>query len=192
MTMILAMTNGSDKKYCHCTPDCTAFIGYRQRLVHYSKAPEHGIRDSTSPDHSPPRKRARARSHSPSRLSPASVASGSGSLSDFDSDSGTEAAADNDDMYSRVDEDLSEDLSVQQAFQKMQEYHDIDQEFELFDHRNEQITEADRDNIRAFKLKIMSNMSRRTFDAMRSTFSHRMDLGSEWTTLYRIAVLSGV
>src|SRR6202035_830230 len=57
---------------------------------------------------------------------------------------------------------------------------------------NQILTEEDRDNVRAFKLKIMSNMSRKTFDQMRFTFRHKIDLDSGWVILHRMAILSGV
>jgi hypothetical protein len=57
---------------------------------------------------------------------------------------------------------------------------------------NDIITEEDRDNIRAFKLKMTSTMSRSTFNKMRQAFAHKMTLNSEYRILHRIAVLSGV
>jgi Transposase family tnp2 len=38
----------------------------------------------------------------------------------------------------------------------------------------------------------MSNMSRKTFDQMRFTFRHKIDLDSGWVILHRMAILSGV
>ncbi|KAJ7688851.1 hypothetical protein B0H17DRAFT_937987, partial [Mycena rosella] len=57
---------------------------------------------------------------------------------------------------------------------------------------NEVLTETDRDNIRAFKLKMMSNMSRDVFEQMRWAFRHKLDLSSEWAVMHRMAILSRV
>jgi hypothetical protein len=54
------------------------------------------------------------------------------------------------------------------------------------------ITEQDCDNIRAFQLKMLSNMPRIAFDRMRETFSHKMDIKLEFVILSRIAILSGI
>jgi hypothetical protein len=57
---------------------------------------------------------------------------------------------------------------------------------------NEILTEDDRDNIRAFKLKILSNMSLRTFNHMRHIYRHRLHIDSRWVILHRLTVLSGI
>ncbi|KAJ7173917.1 hypothetical protein C8R43DRAFT_873458, partial [Mycena crocata] len=57
---------------------------------------------------------------------------------------------------------------------------------------NDVLTDTDRDNIRAFKLKMMSNMSRDVFEQMRWAFDHKLDIGSEWVIIHRIGILSGV
>ena len=57
---------------------------------------------------------------------------------------------------------------------------------------NDIISESDRDNIRAFKLKMFSNMPRRTFNQVRHTFRHKCDIDSEWVMTRRIAILSGI
>ena len=54
------------------------------------------------------------------------------------------------------------------------------------------ITDKDRDNIRAFQLKLSCNMPRRIFDRMQKTFGHKLDLQSEWIVLHQLSVLSGV
>ncbi|KAF8556621.1 hypothetical protein OG21DRAFT_1408800, partial [Imleria badia] len=54
------------------------------------------------------------------------------------------------------------------------------------------ITDEDRDNIRAFQLKLACNMPRHIFDRMRKTFRHKLDIQSEWIILHRLSVLSGV
>ena len=57
---------------------------------------------------------------------------------------------------------------------------------------NDVLTENDRDNIRAFKLKMMSNMSRDVFEQLRYAFDHKLDLSSEWAMIHRMAILSAV
>ncbi|KAJ7342785.1 hypothetical protein DFH08DRAFT_782626 [Mycena albidolilacea] len=54
------------------------------------------------------------------------------------------------------------------------------------------LTEKDRDNIRAFKLRMLSKMPRVAFNHMRNTFSHKMDISSEWVILHRIALLTRI
>ncbi|KAJ7083126.1 hypothetical protein B0H15DRAFT_749862, partial [Mycena belliarum] len=52
------------------------------------------------------------------------------------------------------------------------------------------LSEQDRDNIRAFKLKLVSRMPRTAYNQMVYAFNHKMDLSSEWVMLHRIAILS--
>jgi hypothetical protein len=57
---------------------------------------------------------------------------------------------------------------------------------------NKIINDDDRDNIRAFKLKMFSNMPRRMFNQVRHTFRHKCAVNSEWVMIRRIAILSGI
>ncbi|KAJ7114526.1 hypothetical protein C8R43DRAFT_903057, partial [Mycena crocata] len=57
---------------------------------------------------------------------------------------------------------------------------------------NSILTEKDRDNIRGFKLKMMSQMPRTAYNQMVYTFDHKMDLSTEWVMLHRVAILSGI
>nr|GAT43162.1 predicted protein [Mycena chlorophos] len=54
------------------------------------------------------------------------------------------------------------------------------------------LTEQDRDNIRLFVLKMISNMPRFVFNLLRESFSHKMDLDSKWVIAHQIAIMSGV
>jgi hypothetical protein len=54
------------------------------------------------------------------------------------------------------------------------------------------LTEKDRDNTRAFKLLMLSKISRVAFNHMRNTFSHKMDISSHWAILHRIAHLTRI
>ena len=54
------------------------------------------------------------------------------------------------------------------------------------------LTDEDRDNIRAFQLKLVGNIPRRIFNHMRRSFRHKMTIDSEWVILHRLAVLSGI
>ncbi|KAJ7231818.1 hypothetical protein C8J57DRAFT_1091622, partial [Mycena rebaudengoi] len=57
---------------------------------------------------------------------------------------------------------------------------------------NEVLTEEDRDSIRAFKLKMISNMQREVFEQLRHSFGHKLEISSEWVMIHRIAILSRV
>src|ERR1700691_3610602 len=57
---------------------------------------------------------------------------------------------------------------------------------------NSIITDQDRINARAFKLKRMSNMPRRTYHQMRHTFSNYLDIDSEYVALRRFALLTEI
>ncbi|KAF8119859.1 hypothetical protein EV363DRAFT_1171018, partial [Boletus edulis] len=57
---------------------------------------------------------------------------------------------------------------------------------------NALLTDADRDNIRAFKLKLISNMPRSVYNNLRQVFRHKITLDSEWVILRRLALLSGI
>ena len=54
------------------------------------------------------------------------------------------------------------------------------------------IMDDNRDNIRAFQLKLSYNMPCHIFDCMRKTFRHKLNLQSEWIVLHQLSVLSGV
>lgn len=57
---------------------------------------------------------------------------------------------------------------------------------------NDVLTEQDKDNIRAFKLKLMANMPRVAFNQMRYAFSNKLDISSDWVIMHRLAILSCV
>ncbi len=57
---------------------------------------------------------------------------------------------------------------------------------------NNILNDRDRDDIRAFYLRIKSNMSRFNFDLMRRSFSHKMEINSLYTITRRMTVLSDV
>lgn len=57
---------------------------------------------------------------------------------------------------------------------------------------NDILSEQDRDTIRAFVLKIISNMSRTAFQMMRHAFSHKLEISSHYVMLHRVAMLSGI
>ncbi|KAJ7301378.1 hypothetical protein DFH08DRAFT_724320, partial [Mycena albidolilacea] len=54
------------------------------------------------------------------------------------------------------------------------------------------LTEQDRDDIRAFQLKLMSKMPRTAYNQMVYAFSHKLSLSSEWVMFHRMAILSGI
>jgi hypothetical protein len=57
---------------------------------------------------------------------------------------------------------------------------------------NNIISDGDRDNIRAFKLKMYGNLTRRSMNQVRHTFRHKLDIDSEWVMLRRMGLLAGV
>ncbi|KAJ6472219.1 hypothetical protein C8R47DRAFT_953911, partial [Mycena vitilis] len=54
------------------------------------------------------------------------------------------------------------------------------------------LTEKDRDNIRAWIVVLLSNMSRTAFAHMRHAFRHKMDISSHWVIIHRIVILTRV
>ncbi|KAJ7027106.1 hypothetical protein C8F04DRAFT_1294979 [Mycena alexandri] len=60
------------------------------------------------------------------------------------------------------------------------EYLSLNARNTLYKDRNLILTDKDRDNIRAFKLKLVSRMPRTAYNQMVYTFAHKMDLSSEW------------
>jgi Transposase family tnp2 len=54
------------------------------------------------------------------------------------------------------------------------------------------LTEEDHDNIRAFKIRMVSNMPRAAFNQMRYAFRHKLQISSHYVIAHRLAVLSGV
>ncbi|KAF8160562.1 hypothetical protein K438DRAFT_1463706, partial [Mycena galopus ATCC 62051] len=53
------------------------------------------------------------------------------------------------------------------------------------------LTEQDRDNIRAFQLKMISNMPRVAFAQMRHAFRRKLEISTHWIMIHRVAILSG-
>ncbi|KAF9487455.1 hypothetical protein BDN71DRAFT_1545783, partial [Pleurotus eryngii] len=62
----------------------------------------------------------------------------------------------------------------------------------LYDPSIDILSEQDRDNIRAFKLRMMSNMPCAVFNQMWQAFQHKITLDSEWVVMCRIAILTGI
>ncbi|KAJ7621834.1 hypothetical protein B0H17DRAFT_887211, partial [Mycena rosella] len=54
------------------------------------------------------------------------------------------------------------------------------------------LTDQDRDNIRAFQLKMMSTMPHLAFAQMRHAFRHKLEISSHWVMIHRVAILSNV
>ena len=61
-----------------------------------------------------------------------------------------------------------------------------------FDTGDEILTEEDHDNIRAFKIRMVSSMPRTAFNQMRYAFRHKLEISSHYVISHRLAVLSGV
>jgi Transposase family tnp2 len=54
------------------------------------------------------------------------------------------------------------------------------------------LSDEDHDNIRAFKLRMVSNMPRMAFEQMRFTFKHKLNIHSLYVITHRMAILSGI
>lgn len=114
-------------------------------------------------------------------------------LGELEYNSGSDASVDSDDEHAYVADEL-----------------DLDMEIELYEDRkcrislivvlksiqmvwtgNAILTEQDRDNLRAFNLRLKSpTMSRETYNNLCSTFEHKMDLQSWFVTARRVALLA--
>jgi hypothetical protein len=56
----------------------------------------------------------------------------------------------------------------------------------------ESLSPKDIDDIRAFKLFLVSKMPRRAFDQMRYAFQHKMEISSLYVITHKLAILSGI
>ncbi|KAI0364413.1 hypothetical protein BV20DRAFT_956223, partial [Pilatotrama ljubarskyi] len=54
------------------------------------------------------------------------------------------------------------------------------------------LSDDERDNVRAFQLRFLANISRQAYDQVRHSLRHKLSLSSDWVILRRIALLSGV
>lgn len=63
---------------------------------------------------------------------------------------------------------------------------------DMMTNRIDILSEQDRDNIRVFKLCMMSNMPRAAFNQMWQAFQHKITLDSEWVVMCRITILTGI
>ena len=57
---------------------------------------------------------------------------------------------------------------------------------------NEILTDKDRDNIRDFKLWMMSGMEQQTFNQMQHLFPHKLEIISYWIILWHMGILSEI
>ncbi|KAJ7152445.1 hypothetical protein C8R46DRAFT_1357483 [Mycena filopes] len=98
------------------------------------------------------------------------------------------------DEFQDVDEPLTlDDMADRLAEMLEPEDHlDVNEQRALYDDRNDLLDDKDRDNIRAFSLKLVAQMPRAAYNQMVYTFRHKLDLSSEWVMLHRIAVLARV
>ncbi|KAJ7266112.1 hypothetical protein C8J57DRAFT_1469942 [Mycena rebaudengoi] len=99
-----------------------------------------------------------------------------------------------DDAWRGFDEILDADnpTTVEEMLKELEEMLSPDEEADLWDIRNEILSEQDRDNIRAFRLKMLSSMSHEVFAQMRHAFRSKLEISSHWVMIHRVAILSGV
>ncbi|KAJ7733130.1 hypothetical protein B0H16DRAFT_1732424 [Mycena metata] len=117
-------------------------------------------------------------------------------MSNIESDSeldglGSEIGMDSEE-WADFDEEIDHELPISrdEMIAELEEMLGPDEESELWAQRNETLTEQDRDNIRAFRLKMLSNMPRVAFAQMRHAFRHKLEISSHWVMIHRIAILS--
>ncbi|KAJ7466343.1 hypothetical protein FB451DRAFT_1093297, partial [Mycena latifolia] len=67
-----------------------------------------------------------------------------------------------------------------------------DEEAALWECRNDILTEQDRDNIRAFRLKMLCTMPHLAFAQMRYAFRNKLEISSHYIMIHRVAILSGI
>ncbi|KAJ7147401.1 hypothetical protein C8R43DRAFT_889949, partial [Mycena crocata] len=73
-----------------------------------------------------------------------------------------------------------------------QEYSCILTRRDLYHAGNDILSEQDRDNIRAFRLKMICTMPHLAFTQMRYAFRHKLEISSHWVMIHRVAILSGI
>ncbi|KAF7335395.1 hypothetical protein MVEN_02192100 [Mycena venus] len=89
-------------------------------------------------------------------------------------------------------EERQECANREEMARELEQMLDAEDEAVLWDIRNETLSEQDRDNFRAFQLKMISNMPHLAFAQMRYSFRHKLQISSHYVMIHRIAVLSGV
>ncbi|KAJ7719690.1 hypothetical protein DFH07DRAFT_1067838 [Mycena maculata] len=94
----------------------------------------------------------------------------------------------------KFDEELDSDIpkTLEEMQQELDEMVFPEEEQTLWEIRNNILTDADRDNVRAFKLQLASGMSRSAFAQMRYAFRHQLEISSHWAMIHRIAILARV
>ncbi|KIJ13519.1 hypothetical protein PAXINDRAFT_117019, partial [Paxillus involutus ATCC 200175] len=201
-----------DAKYkrCHCTPSCYKWLSTHTREHHYGQAdPLHVLQSDYGSDDEPESSDEQIEVNEPeedshsdnlatktTRQSSGSTTndSGSSSIPSASQDRDTGSARSWSSMLQFDESDNEEDLhlSLEEIEDQLNAWLSAERDQEFFDIRNNVLTEEDWDNIRAFKLKMMANMPRRIYDQLWYTFRHKMSLDSEWVTLHRLALLSGI
>ncbi|KAJ7095754.1 hypothetical protein B0H15DRAFT_69465 [Mycena belliarum] len=81
-------------------------------------------------------------------------------------------------------QDAEEPLTPEEMIRQLEEMILPEDEAELWNICNDVVTEQDRDIIRAFKLKLMSNMPRAAFNQMRYAFQNKLDISSKWAIIH--------
>ncbi|KAJ3494199.1 hypothetical protein NLJ89_g10857 [Agrocybe chaxingu] len=80
----------------------------------------------------------------------------------------------------------------EERLKRLEDILDSEEYAQAWEKREEDLTEQDRDSIRAFKLRMVSNMPRAAYNQMCHAFSHKMDILSLYATIHRLAILSQV
>ena len=125
--------------------------------------------------------------------------------------SGDSSEVDDDGDWKKFDEDEEHDaiLSDEENMKQLEEILTADEYAALWNKRRvclvtqimlraqpgpgtEKLTEADEDNIRAFKLRMVSKMSHMAFMQMRYAFQHKLQINLKYAIIRRLAILSGI
>ncbi|KAJ7182319.1 hypothetical protein C8R43DRAFT_1115958 [Mycena crocata] len=210
------------KKICHCSETCGELISGRSRRRHYrncdplkrcpseSPPPKRRPRsplpsyDSDEPmeyhpapsvqDQPPPAPSVHTSTPSPTVSDGMDIDENNTSDAPSSGTEESELELDETDEWLKFDEgeERTECVSREEMIRGLEEMLGPDEEAELWDARNNILSEKDRDNIRAFRVKMICTMPHLAFTQMRYAFRHKLEISSHWVMIHRVAILSGI
>ncbi|KAH7917964.1 hypothetical protein BV22DRAFT_1187293 [Leucogyrophana mollusca] len=194
----MARSGHRKKKTCRCNPVCNKLLSYAQRRRHYSLARDRGEESNIEGSLSGSNEISEGPDGAQQEEGSAEDVDEPGS-SEVSDDEGVDNASspagnEHDPQWDWEEGSDGDDelLTEEEMLERLEEITGLQTEGDLYDLRNDMLSETDRDNIRAFKFWMMSNISRLAFNQMRFTFRGKLSLDSEYVILHRMAVLSGV
>ncbi|KAF5315532.1 hypothetical protein D9611_004820 [Ephemerocybe angulata] len=192
------------KKICRCKPTCGKPLSYKQRRKHYTNSNPDTAQPALSITSSGTSEEEHNNSDSDNHQSTGNYSSSDiASESDVAPDASSESDAhsnvpSSDDDGSELG-DIDNDNLIGPPSEDEQTVLDLERELDQADndddeyiHTEHMLTDEERDNIRAFQLRLLANMPRASFNFMRHAFRHKLKISSEWVMLHRIAKLSGI